>query len=80
MPSGTLDSTATASRAATMRKPERSRVRSARHQKGTTRTGTGPHGMAQDDTATSGNGPCGYGCSAGVRIDTVEVSGSLGRW
>jgi hypothetical protein len=46
-----------------------------RHQKGTTRAGTDPHGVAQDGTATSENGPACYGRGAGVRIDTEEITG-----
>jgi hypothetical protein len=42
----------------------------ARHQKGTTRHGTGPHGVTWDGTTTSGNDPGRYGRDAGVRLDT----------
>src|SRR5689334_13855094 len=45
----------------------------ARHQKGTTRPGTGPYGVTRDGTATSGNGAPGYGRGAAVRIDTEAL-------
>ena len=41
-----------------------------RHQKGTTRPGTGRHAVTQTGTTTSENGPRRYGCGPRVRIDT----------
>ena len=49
----------------------------ARHQKGTTRPGTGAHGVTHDGTAASRNGSRRYTLGAGVRIDTEEVTGSI---
>ncbi len=48
----------------------------ARHHKGTTRPGTGPHGLTRDGTATSSNGASRYDRGAGVRFDTEEATGS----
>ena len=45
-----------------------------RHQKGTTRSGTGPHGVTQDGTETSRNGPPRYGRGPRVRIDTEALA------
>jgi len=48
-----------------------------RHQKSTSRSGTGLHRATRDGTATSRNGPRRYTRGAGVRIDTEEVTGSI---
>jgi hypothetical protein len=50
-----------------------------RHQKGTTRLGTGSRALTRDGTMTSRDGPCRYSRGTGVRIDTEVVSYSLRR-
>jgi len=60
-----------------MRVPAHKIKDGARHQKGTTRPGTGPHGVTQDGTATSRNGPPRYGRGPRVRIDTEDVVRSV---
>ena len=48
-----------------------------RHQKGTTRSDTGPHAVASNDTTISDNDPRRHSRCAGIRIDTEEVTGSI---
>jgi len=48
-----------------------------RHQKGTTRLGTGSRALTRDGTMTSRDCPCRYSRGTSVRIDTEEVTGSI---
>lgn len=48
-----------------------------KHQKGTTRPGTRPHGMTRANTATSRNEPVGYRQDLDVHFDAEEVTGSI---